>query len=138
MRVRIPEGYRLTDSDRARSVFTRVGSPHQITLFTAEFGNLESFNPAQEAELFEHLRKRLGKNPRVALGETRMAGRKARRLRASGSRQGAPWGLGACYSLKGGQAYGVEVLYPLSASPEGELILDQLLHSLEWSEIDRG
>ncbi len=112
--------------------------PIQLAFYRVEFGNMESFHPAQEEELLAHLRRRVGPQGRVSLGRTRLGGRNARRVRLSGLRQSVPWGMGACWSLRGGQAFVVEVLYPANSLNEGEQILDQLVENLRWIEPDRG
>lgn len=138
MRVQVPPGFRVDFTDRARAQMVNPSKPIQLAFYSVEFGNLESFHPAQEEELLAHLRRRVGQQGQVSLGRIKLGGRNARRVRLSGLRQSAPWGMGACWCLRGGQAFVVEVLYPASSLAEGEQILDRLVENLRWIEPDRG
>jgi hypothetical protein len=109
-----------------------------LSIYRVEFGNLASFTPEMEAQVLSHLRKRLGPQASLEFSETSLGGRPGRRIRASGLRAKAPWGLLAAWQVRGGQAVVLELLYPLPLQGEMETLFSTLCEDLTWIVPERG
>jgi hypothetical protein len=138
MELKVPDAYTIEQATSGRVTLMRKNSPIRVALYRVEFGNLEKLTADHEEQMLYLIRKRLGQGGRVSLYPLALAGRPGRQVVASGQRAGASWGMNAGWSLRGGQARVIEVLYPLKQQTEAQSLFQALCRDLVWSAPERG